>query len=87
MAEPPVPPVPAQPVLPTIDNLLGVYIAARGPSQAEYMAMNNILTRLADSLTEAKLKDLIKEGVREQLKDLTMKANVENPGLGDKIWP
>jgi hypothetical protein len=76
MTEPLVPPVPAQPVLPTIDDLLRVYIAARGPSQAEYMAMNNILTRLADSLTEAKLKDLIREGVRGEIKDLVTKANV-----------
>jgi len=77
MAEPPVPPVPAQPVQPTVDNLLGIYIAARGPSQAEYMAMNNTLTLLASNLTEAKLKDLIREGVREEIKDLTTKNNVD----------
>lgn len=77
MAEPPVPPVPAQPVQPTVDNLLGIYIAARGPFQAEYMAMNNTLTLLASNLTEAKLKDLIREGVREEIKDLTTKNNVD----------
>lgn len=71
------PPVPAQPVPPTIDDLLGIYIAARGPSRAEHMAMNDTLTRLAGSLIEANLKDLIREGVREEIKDLAMKANVD----------
>jgi hypothetical protein len=77
MAEFPVQPIPAQPVPPTIDNLLRVYIAARGPSRAEYMAMDDTLTRLAVSLTEVQLEDLIKKGLREEIKDLAMKANVD----------
>jgi hypothetical protein len=77
MADPLVPPVPVQPGLPTVDNLSGVYIAARGPTRAEYLAMNDTLTRLAGNLTEAKLKDLIREGVREEIKDLTTKTNVD----------
>jgi len=39
--------------------------------------MNATLTRLANSLTEAKLIDLIREGIRERVKDLTKNANVD----------
>jgi hypothetical protein len=58
-------------------DVLGIYLAAYGPSRAELTAMNTTLTRLADSLTEAKLKDLIRKGVREGVKDLAKKANVD----------
>jgi hypothetical protein len=61
-----VPPVPAQPVLPTIDNLLGVYIAARDSTQAKYVAMNDTLTRLADSI-----KDLATKASRNLLASKT----------------
>jgi hypothetical protein len=58
-------------------DVLGIYLAACGPSRAELTAMNTTLTRLTDSLTEIKLKDLIREGVRGGVKDLAKKANVD----------
>lgn len=77
MAEPPVPPGPVQPAPPTIDDLLGVYIAARGPTRAEYLAMNDTLARLADSIKDLATKDDLKELATKASVEATVKVSCE----------
>lgn len=83
MAEPPVPPVPVQPVPPvpvqpvppTVDDLLGIYIAAR--TRADFDQLNTTLARLADSVKDLATKDDLKELATKASVEATVKVSCE----------